>query len=165
MHYTINKDWNHPNNAARRKEQRMDGITEYCYVPGHAFATYWVRRIVELQEGDTADNPAATGFYISGPCVVVYETSPDGRISSNTYARASDFYRELNTRPSGASGKFDIGFEDRDHVVAGMRYAAKDIEAMFETIMKDAPSVVKANGLGRARTYLRIAHDIKGQLP
>lgn len=72
-HYTINKDG------------------EGTYIVGHSLGNGWTRQIVELERGDTADNPASTKGPIYGPGVVVYDTSASG-ITATHYNDAGEFY-------------------------------------------------------------------------
>lgn len=92
MHFTIDKDFNHPD----KRDQREFKISEIAWVPGHSVGS-WRRHIVELAEGDTADNPASTGFYLSGPALIVYDVAPDGGINTTIFDNALDFYKRFKT--------------------------------------------------------------------
>lgn len=122
MHYTINKN--------RRNEQvRMKlGDADVQYVPGHSLGEGWTRHIVELAEGDTADNPGSTKHPVYGPCVMVYDVARSG-ITGTQYNDSAGFYKairdfddervihKLKQAHEAAQGKGDQGAFDVWNVV------------------------------------------------
>lgn len=85
-HYTINEE--------RRGAARATESKPTVFVPGHSLGAGWVRHIVELQHGDTADNPASTKGPLYGPSVLVYDVAPSGT-TVHEYDSAKGFYDSL----------------------------------------------------------------------
>lgn len=73
------------------------------YVPGHSLGGGWTRQIVELCDGDSADNPSSTKAPLYGgtgkPQLVVYDTAPDGGVRTIIYDSVKDFYASLFNAP------------------------------------------------------------------
>jgi hypothetical protein len=91
MHYTIRRD-NHP--TATTASGRTIGTVQHQYVPGHSLGDGWTRHIVELGEGDTADNPLSTKGPIYGPAFVVYDCHKTG-ITVHLHESAEEFYKAI----------------------------------------------------------------------
>ncbi len=76
-------------------ESVEDGVkTKFVYVVGHSLGNGWTRHIVELQEGETADNPASTKGPLYGPALVVYDVSRTN-IHVHVHKDAEEFYTAI----------------------------------------------------------------------
>lgn len=84
MHYTISK-------SDPAVDSYTDGVR---YVVGHDIGGGWTRHIVQLDKGDTADNPASTKGPIHGPGLVVYDRHHTG-ITVHEYDNADGFYADV----------------------------------------------------------------------
>jgi len=83
MHYSI-----------ERRHLESGLCEDVCYVPGHTLGNGWTRHIVELAEGDTADNPCSTKGPIYGPAFVTYDCHRSG-ITVHVDNNAGEFYDAL----------------------------------------------------------------------
>lgn len=121
-HFTINKD--HRTIEVRETDKP---IVKHCYVPGHDLGAGWTRHLVQLEEGDTADNPASSKGPIYGPCFLCYDVARSG-INVGVYDDAGGFYRDLTKHTlrklrrahEVSQGKGDQGAFDVWNAVADM---------------------------------------------
>jgi len=92
-HFTIRKD-----NSTIAVYETDKPTVKHCYVPGHDLGSGYTRHLVQLEEGDTADNPASTKGPIYGPCFICYDVHRSG-ISVGVYSNPGEFYDDIyNTR-------------------------------------------------------------------
>ncbi len=116
-HYTINKDWHHPDARPYRADQIV-------YVPGHSVGDI-TRHVVELTAEDTADNPASTKDVLRGPAFIVYDHYVDGGTNVVVFENAKDFY---------ATFKIDVPWEDIKQLID---YAYNDEARDYERHKRD----------------------------
>lgn len=115
-HYTINKDWHHPDARPYRADQIV-------YVPGHSVGDI-TRHVVELGPDDTADNPASTKDVLRGPAFIVYDHYVDGGTNTVIFENAKDFY---------ATFKIDVPWEDiRQLIDHNWEEATRDYAALAD---------------------------------
>jgi hypothetical protein len=81
MHFTISKE-------------KASANPEMTYVVGHSLGGGWTRHLVELDKGDTADNPASTKGPIYGPSFISYDISPSG-ITVHVEESCKEFYDSI----------------------------------------------------------------------
>lgn len=101
-HYTIDKDHSTIESMETNKPK-----VKHRYIPGHSLGGGWTRHIVELAEGDTADNPASTKGPIYGPAFVVYDCHKTG-ITVHVHDDASEFYGALDKSVTVNGHRFAI---------------------------------------------------------
>jgi hypothetical protein len=93
MHYTISKN---AAEAANMDDHKMGTSSSKTYVPGHDIGEGWTRHLVQLDMGDTADNPASTKGPLHGPGFVVYDCHRTG-ISVREFDSPDDFYNGMRS--------------------------------------------------------------------
>lgn len=93
MHFTIDSSYSPGHNP---KLRTMVAINTPVYVVGHSIGGV-TRHIVDLGNGDTADNPASTKELIYGPAFVVYDVFDDGGTNASVFENAKAFYNSFKT--------------------------------------------------------------------
>lgn len=98
MHYTINKNaiTTLLTDAAADRGDWMAPLEHTRYVPGHDIDDGWTRHMVQLDEGDTADNPASTKGPLYGPGFVVYDRHRTS-ITVREFDSPADFYNSMRS--------------------------------------------------------------------
>lgn len=87
MHYTIYKS-KQDIDPARIPEAQVQ------FVPGHDLGGGYTRHLVQLAEGDTADNPASSKGPLYGPAFVCYDVHRSG-IDVGMYSGPGEFYDDI----------------------------------------------------------------------
>lgn len=69
----------------------VNGDIEVHWIPPHDIGHGWKRHMVQLEEGDSADNPSSTKSLLYGPCFVVYDVAKTG-IRTSTFDTPEEWY-------------------------------------------------------------------------
>lgn len=88
-HYTINQKHN-----TIKVHETNKPVVNHVILNGHDIGNGWKRYMVQLEQGDTADNPASTKGPLYGPGFVVYDVAPSG-ITVREFDNAGQWYPNL----------------------------------------------------------------------
>lgn len=116
MHYTLNSP-----SVIKAADSRS------VHIPGHSLGEGWTRHIVELTEGDTADNPASTKSPLYGPGFIVYDVAKTG-ITVREFDDAGPFYDSIVRGSTLATAA--VAVLDSEGGIASMGELSSEVKAL-----------------------------------